>query len=174
MRWVIKIVLDIFGNKASMIFGVFILGWLITAGYNWKQNYDSKITAQANAVHTAAELERAQQARDIYSQEVSKMMDNRVKDEKAIAALKTFSETQEALINEALKELQKTGGDWAATAVPTNRQRVLFLTIEELEAATDLPTDSEGTPTRRPVAEVQNDFLRKLKEATIGRESDGK
>lgn len=164
---------SVLGNQASLwVFGALTI-WGLTAAYSWKQDYDAKIAAQATAVHTAAELERAQQARDIYSKEVSKMMDNRLKDEKAIAALKTFSETQEALINEALKELDKTGGDWANSPTPTNRQRVLFLTIQELEAASDLPTDGEGTSTGRPTSEMQNNFLRKLKEATIERGGDG-
>lgn len=160
---------NVLGNQASLwVFGALFI-WGLTAAYNWKQDYDGKITARANAVHTQAELERAQQARDIYSKEVSKMMDNRVKDEKAIAELKTFSESQEALINEALRTLNQTGGNWATSTVPTNRQRVLSLTIQELEASTDLSTDSEGIATGRTTPKVSNDFLRKLKEATTRR-----
>jgi len=169
MGWLLKTGASIFGGGPSMIFAGIMLVSLLTLGYNWKQSYDGKITARANAIHTQAELERATQARDIYSQEVSKMMDNRKKDEQAIAQLKTFSETQEALINEALKELDKTGGSWANSPAPTNRQRMLFLTFEELEASTNLPADGEGTPTGRVTPAVSDDFLRKLKEATTKR-----
>ena len=170
MSWVIKIILDIFGNKASMIFAIFVLGWLITLAYNWKQDYDAKITARANAIHTAAELERSNQARDIYLEEYDKVRDNQKKDEKAIKALQQYSETQQAVIDEAIKQLGEAGGDaWANTKPPSNRQRVLAITLEEIEGASDIPSECEGTPTGCIIERMRNSIYERPEGTTTPR-----
>ena len=174
MKWLIKTGLDIFGNKASIIFSIFVFGWLVTAAYNWKQNYDEKIVERTNNVHKAAELERAEQARDIYAASVSKMMDNQAKDQQEMAQLQTYSETQGALINEALNQLN--GLDAGDTVMPTNRQRVLAITLQKLQATADadIPADSEGTAPGRAVEELRHLILRDNDGAIAEREGNDK
>lgn len=154
MGWLVKIGWDILGNKASLVFVGIMLVSLSTMAYNWKKNYDAKIVERTNAVHVRAELERESEAREIYQNEVSKMMDNKLKDEKAMAALKVYTDSQKALINEALKQLDQTAG--GNCVIAANRQRLLFLTIKELETSADIPTDCEGTPSGCAVIRLRN------------------
>lgn len=152
MKWLLKIILDIFGNKASIVFTImFILPLIGTAIWKWNawlDERDAKAKAEVVAQQTAEELERAKEAQRIYAEEYSKAMDNRKKDEKAIAELQAQNEVQQALIDETLKQLDNSGGkEWANTKPPSNRQRVLFISLEELEAEdfNDLPAECNGT-----------------------------
>jgi len=161
---------SVLGNQASLwVFGALFV-WGLTAAYNWKQDYDGKITARANAVHTQAELERATQARDIYMKEYDQVRDNQKKDEKAIKVLQQYSDTQQALINEALNQLAKAGGDaWANTLPPSNRQRVLALTLQEIESAADIPPKCEGTPTGCIIERLRNSIYERPEGTTTPR-----
>lgn len=171
MGFLAKIALDVFGNKASLIFAGIVVAALSTMAYNWKQNYDEKIAERVENKYTAAELAREREARKIYQDAVSKSMDNKLKDEKAIARLETYSKTQQALINETINQLNQTGGDWANVKPPSNRQRVLAASLKRLEASrnADISADSTRTSSRRAVDGLRGDILREFNRAADAR-----
>ena len=172
MGWITKQAVNIFGNQASLYFFGALLAWGAWAGYSWLQKHDAEIEARKDGEIAQAELVRAEQARDIYAESVSKMMDNRKKDEAAIAQLQQFTETQGALVNETLKQLDTIGGTWAAVVVPANRQRVLAISLKRIEAAANLSDAGDGTAASRAAEGLRDRILRSSDKPTIVREGE--
>ena len=170
ITWITKQFFNVFGNQASLyVFGALII-WAGWAGYNWLQKHDAEIVAREEAKVTQLRLDQASAARDSYAESVDEMMINKDKDEKAIVALQKFKQTQGALVNEAIKQLSKiNGGD---CVIATNRQRVLAITFQQLEAIADLPNEGNGAATGLAITRLRNLLLSDTKRNDAVRESD--
>ena len=181
MGFLFGIVKDIFSNKASIYFVGIVLVWGIAAGYNWLQKHDAEIVAKEEAKQTKIELERQQQVTKIYQDETARLMDNRDADEKAMSQLATHNKALDATLGEALKALNgethdkdfpANCGRWANLKPPSNRQRVLAITMAQLRETPDLLSECDGDPIRCAVDGLRDNLIRESGRAPPQRGSD--
>jgi hypothetical protein len=138
--WLIKIVLDIFGNKASLVFAGIVI---VAIGYwvnSWLEERDKAAVA-------AVERDQYKAATKAYVDAYNQKYELERKDEKAYSNLLRVNQALEAAKEQAIKELndaKQSDGSCTDTFISNRERRVL---LESIQIIAHPPDDCDGAAT---------------------------
>lgn len=169
-----RIIIDIFGNKASLAFAALVVIPAIT-GLIWK--YNAWLDARDQAVITSIERDQFKEATMAYADALNEQQVFREADEKKAVRAKLMADGLRDARDQAILELRSVRdenpkSDCINTFLTVNERLVLYESIKVLANPDDAINDCTGTPARCLSARLREILSRKATENIDEREGD--